>query len=38
VLLVDDYCDTGWTLTVVARMLRAAGAGQAYPFVLGLTG
>jgi ATP-dependent DNA helicase RecQ len=38
VLLVDDFCDTGWTLTVVARMLRAAGAGPVYPFVLGLTG
>ena len=38
VLLVDDFCDTGWTLTVVARLLRAAGAGQVYPFTLGLTG
>ncbi|MEO6501709.1 MAG: DEAD/DEAH box helicase [Jatrophihabitantaceae bacterium] len=38
VLLVDDYCDTGWTLTVVARLLRAAGAGEVYPFTLGLTG
>ncbi|MEO7260122.1 MAG: DEAD/DEAH box helicase [Jatrophihabitantaceae bacterium] len=38
VLLVDDYCDTGWTLTVVARLLRAAGAGPVYPFTLGLTG
>ncbi|HEX8080884.1 MAG TPA: DEAD/DEAH box helicase [Jatrophihabitans sp.] len=38
VLLVDDFCDTGWTLTVVARLLRAAGAGEVYPFTLGLTG
>jgi ATP-dependent DNA helicase RecQ len=38
VLLVDDFCDTGWTITVVARLLRAAGAGPVYPFVLGLTG
>ena len=38
VLLVDDTCDTGWTLTVVARLLRAAGAGPIYPFTLGLTG
>ncbi|HEY0167991.1 MAG TPA: DEAD/DEAH box helicase [Jatrophihabitans sp.] len=38
VLLVDDFCDTGWTLTVVARLLRAAGAGAVYPFTLGLTG
>ena len=38
VLLVDDFSDTGWTLTVVARLLLAAGAGPVYPFVLGLTG
>ncbi|HEX8304253.1 MAG TPA: RecQ family ATP-dependent DNA helicase [Jatrophihabitans sp.] len=38
VLLVDDFCDTGWTITVVARLLRAAGAGPVYPFVLGLAG
>jgi len=38
VLLVDDLSDTGWTLTVVARLLREAGAGPVYPFVLGLTG
>ena len=38
VLLVDDFCDTGWTITVVARLLRQAGAGAVYPFVLGLTG
>jgi ATP-dependent DNA helicase RecQ len=38
VLRIDDFCDTGWTITVVARLLRAAGAGPVYPFVLGLTG
>ncbi|MEP6816810.1 MAG: RecQ family zinc-binding domain-containing protein, partial [Marmoricola sp.] len=38
VLLIDDYTDTGWTLTVVARLLRQAGAGQVYPFVLGIAG
>ena len=38
VLLVDDYADTGWTLAVVARLLRAAGAGAVYPFVLGQAG
>jgi ATP-dependent DNA helicase RecQ len=38
VLLVDDFCDTGWTITVVTRLLRAAGAGPVYPFTLGLTG
>ena len=37
-LLVDDYTDTGWTLTVVARLLRQAGAGAVYPCVLGIAG
>jgi ATP-dependent DNA helicase RecQ len=36
VLLVDDLVDTGWTCTVVARLLRRAGAGPVYPFALGL--
>ncbi|HZY76266.1 MAG TPA: RecQ family ATP-dependent DNA helicase [Jatrophihabitantaceae bacterium] len=36
VLLVDDFTDTGWTLTVVARMLRQAGASGVFPFVLGI--
>jgi len=38
VLLVDDLSDTGWTLTVVARLLRQAGAGGVHPLVLGSTG
>jgi ATP-dependent DNA helicase RecQ len=38
VLLVDDRTDTGWTLTVVARLLRRAGADAVYPFVLAATG
>jgi ATP-dependent DNA helicase RecQ len=36
VLLVDDYTDTGWTLTVIARMLRQAGASGVFPLVLGV--
>jgi ATP-dependent DNA helicase RecQ len=36
VLLVDDVVDTGWTFTVVSRLLRQAGAGQVYPFALAL--
>ncbi len=36
VLLVDDYVDTGWTMTVLARQLRLAGAAAVYPFALGL--
>jgi ATP-dependent DNA helicase RecQ len=38
VLLVDDFADTGWTLAVLARLLRGAGAGAVYPFVLGQAG
>jgi ATP-dependent DNA helicase RecQ len=34
VLLVDDLADSKWTLTIVARALRAAGSGPALPFVL----
>jgi ATP-dependent DNA helicase RecQ len=38
VLLVDDFTDTGWTLTVVAGLLRRAGAGAVCPLVLGIAG
>ena len=38
ILLVDDRTDTGWTLTVVARLLRLSGADAVYPFVLAATG
>ncbi|WP_079063566.1 RecQ family ATP-dependent DNA helicase [Streptacidiphilus griseoplanus] len=34
VLLVDDLVDTGWTVTVVARMLRRAGARGVLPLAL----
>ncbi|MGP7961398.1 RecQ family ATP-dependent DNA helicase [Sanguibacter sp. A247] len=34
VLLIDDYTDSGWTLTVAARLLRQAGASAVLPFVL----
>nr|WP_324653135.1 RecQ family ATP-dependent DNA helicase [Georgenia sp. H159] len=34
VLLVDDVTDSGWTLTVAARLLRQAGAAAVHPFVL----
>ncbi len=34
VLLVDDLVDTGWTLTMAARVLRTAGAGEVLPFAL----
>jgi ATP-dependent DNA helicase RecQ len=38
ILLVDDLADSGWTLTLVAYLLRETGAGPIYPFVLGIAG
>ncbi|MFD4572779.1 RecQ family ATP-dependent DNA helicase [Streptomyces sp. NPDC058417] len=38
VLLVDDYTETGWTLAVGARLLRAAGADRVLPLTLALAG
>ena len=34
VLLVDDVVDSGWTLTVVAALLRRAGGGPVWPLAL----
>ena len=34
VLLLDDLCRSGYTLTVAAALLREAGAGPVYPLVL----
>jgi ATP-dependent DNA helicase RecQ len=34
VLLIDDVADTGWTLTMAARVLRKAGADEVLPFAL----
>ncbi|BBZ09059.1 ATP-dependent DNA helicase RecQ [Mycolicibacterium doricum] len=34
VLLVDDLTDTGWTLTMAARVVRAGGAPEVLPFAL----
>ena len=34
VLLVDDLIDSGWTLTMAARVVRAAGAPAVLPFAL----
>jgi ATP-dependent DNA helicase RecQ len=36
-LLIDDLSDSGWTLAVTSRLLRAAGSGAIYPFVLATT-
>ncbi|MDD3581863.1 MAG: RecQ family ATP-dependent DNA helicase [Desulfobacca sp.] len=37
VLLVDDMVDSRWTMTVMAALLREAGAGQVFPVALALT-
>ena len=37
VLLVDDVRDSGWTMTVLAAQLRAAGSGPVYPLALALS-
>jgi ATP-dependent DNA helicase RecQ len=37
VLAVDDRIDTGWTMTVAARLLREAGAPAVLPLVLAVT-
>ena len=34
VLLVDDLTDTGWTMTMAARVVRAAGADEVLPFAI----
>jgi ATP-dependent DNA helicase RecQ len=38
VLLVDDLVDSGWTMTVAARLLRQAGAPAVLPLALALAG
>ncbi len=37
VLLVDDRVETGWTMTVAAKVLREAGAPAVLPFALAVT-
>jgi ATP-dependent DNA helicase RecQ len=38
ILLVDDLIDSGWTMTVAARSVRASGAHSVLPFALALAG
>ena len=37
VLLIDDRIETGWTITVAAKLLREAGAPAVLPLVLAVT-
>ena len=37
VLVIDDRIETGWTMTVAARLLREAGAHGALPLALAVT-
>ena len=34
VLLVDDIVDSGWTLSILAALLRRAGSGPVFPLAL----
>ncbi|MDR1808564.1 MAG: RecQ family ATP-dependent DNA helicase [Propionibacteriaceae bacterium] len=38
VLLVDDYVDSRWTMTIAGRLLRRAGARAVLPFALASVG
>ncbi|MCF0097422.1 hypothetical protein B0E54_06298 [Micromonospora sp. MH99] len=38
VLLVDDLVDSGWTMTMVTRALRRAGASDVLPLALAVAG
>jgi ATP-dependent DNA helicase RecQ len=37
VLLIDDRIESGWTMTVAAKLLREAGAPAVLPLVLAVT-
>jgi ATP-dependent DNA helicase RecQ len=37
VLVVDDRIETGWTMTVAARLIREAGASAALPLALAVS-
>jgi ATP-dependent DNA helicase RecQ len=37
VLVVDDLIETGWTMTVAARLVREAGASAALPLALAVS-
>lgn len=37
VLLIDDIIDSGWTITVLAALLRRAGSGPVFPVALAST-
>jgi ATP-dependent DNA helicase RecQ len=38
VLLVDDLVDSGWTMTLAAKLLRDAGSVDVLPFALASAG
>jgi ATP-dependent DNA helicase RecQ len=38
ILLIDDFADSRWTLTIASRELRLAGASAVLPFALALRG
>jgi ATP-dependent DNA helicase RecQ len=38
VLLVDDFIDSNWTMSVVGNLLLQHGSGPVFPFALGYRG
>ncbi len=38
VLLVDDYIDSNWTMSVIGNLLLQEGSGPVFPFALGYRG
>ena len=34
ILLIDDYVDSGWTMTIATKLLRELGASKVLPFAL----
>jgi ATP-dependent DNA helicase RecQ len=38
VLLVDDFIDTNWTMSVIGNLLLQQGSGEVIPFALGYRG
>jgi ATP-dependent DNA helicase RecQ len=37
ILLVDDICDSRWTMTIMGELLITNGSGPVYPFAVGKT-
>ena len=38
VLVIDDFIDSNWTMSVVGNLLLQRGSGPVFPFALGYRG